>query len=93
MIEFDFYDYYEDKDKIKIYGDELHNFFEKYDINIDSVEFDNKSNVVLYIQKFPKIDEKKLEKNLLNKIKHLNDIEIRKTKIVLIFDVKEIEIS
>jgi len=93
MKEFNFYDYYEDKDKIKIYGDELHDFFKTYNINIDSVEFDDKSNVVLYIQKLPKLDEKKLEKDILKKIEHLNDIEIRKTKIVLIFGVKEIEIS
>jgi hypothetical protein len=93
MIEFDFYDYYEDKDKIKIYGDELHDFFKSYNIDIDSVEFDDKYNVVLYIQKLPKLDEKKLEKDILKKIEHLNDIEIKKTKIVLIFGVKEIEIS
>jgi len=93
MIEYDFYDYYPDKDKIKIYGDELTSFFENYGITVDSVEFDDKLNVILYVQKNPKLDVKELEKDILKKIEHLNDIEIRKTKIVLYFNVNDIELS
>ena len=92
MKEFKFYEYIADIDKIKIYGDELHNYFEKYGINIETIDFDDKQNVVLYIGQLPKLDEKKLEKEILNKFEHLNDIEIRKTKIVLIFDSKLIEL-
>lgn len=93
MKEIKFYEYYKDKDKIKIYGDELHDYFENFGINIESIDFDEKFNVILYIQKSPKLDERRLEKEILKRIEHLNDIEIRKTKIVLTFGTKDIELA
>lgn len=89
-----FYDYYENDDKIKIYGDIIYDYFEsKYDIIIDSTDLDQYQNVILYIEDLRiKISPSELEKTLLEDIEHLNDVEVRKTKIILIFDCKEIEL-
>ena len=89
-----FYDYWENDDKIKIFSDDIYNFFEsKYDIIIDSTDLDQYQNVILYIEDLRiKMTPSELEKNLLEEIEHLNDVEVRKTKIILIFDCKEIEL-
>ena len=95
MKEYDFYDYYENDDRIKIYSEDIYNYFESnYDIIIDSIEFDENENVVLYIEDLNNtIINSELEKTLLEKIEHLNDVEVRKMKIILIFDSTEIELS
>jgi len=89
-----FYDYWENDDKIKIFSDDIYNFFEsKYDIIIDSTDLNQYQNVILYIEDLRiKMTPSELEKNLLEEIEHLNDVEVRKTKIILIFDCKEIEL-
>ena len=94
MIEFSFYEFYESIDKIKIYCEELHNYFYKrYGISIESVDFDKKQNVILLIEHLTgKINLSALEKKILSEIKHLNDIEVRNMKIILTFDCKEIEL-
>lgn len=92
MKEFDFYEYYDDDDKVKIYGDDISNYFEnKYDIRIDSIDFDQHQNVILYIEDI-KNSKPELEKLLMTNIEHLSDIEIKKTKIILTFNCKEIEL-
>jgi len=94
MKEFDFYNYYENIDKIKIYSEELQKYFESnFDIIIDSVDFDRNQNVILYTEDIK--DESlllDLEKKLLDSIEHLNRLEIKKTKIILTFDNSEIEL-
>ena len=89
-----FYDYWENDDKIKIFSEDVYNYFEsKYNIIIDSTDLDQDQNVVLYIEDLRiKISPSELEKTLLEEIEHLNDVEVRKTKIILIFDCKEIEL-
>ena len=48
MQEYDFYIYDDEKDKIKIYGEDLQNYFvEKFNIKIESVDFDQNQNVIL----------------------------------------------
>ena len=94
MKEYDFYEYFEPNDKLKIYSDDLYNYFEsKYNIIIDSIDFDQNQNVILYIEDVRnKIVSIELEKNLLEIFEHLNDVEVRSMKIVLTFDCKEIEL-
>lgn len=94
MKEFDFYRYFEDEDKIKIYSEDISNHFEKYyNIIIDSIDFNYEQNVVLYIEGLKNnIIPSELEKKLLDEIEHLNDVEVRNMKIILIFDCKEIEL-
>lgn len=94
MKEYNFYEYNYPHDKIKIYSDDIHNYFEGYNIFIDSVDFDENQNVILYIEDLRlDIDKSKLEKTLLSEIEHLNDVEIRNMKIVLTFDCKEIVLA
>jgi hypothetical protein len=90
----DFYKYDENKDNIKIYSDEFQEFFlYKFNILINSIDFDSKLNVVLYIEDIKSdISISKLEKIILNEIEHLNDVEIKKTKIILTFDATRIEL-
>jgi uncharacterized protein YprB with RNaseH-like and TPR domain len=94
MIEFDFYSYDEDKDRIKIYSEEVQNYFSStYYIDIETVDFDENQNIVLYIEHSRnKINPSELEGTLLENFKHLNDVEVRNMKILLTFDSKEIEI-
>lgn len=101
MKEYNFYEYYEDDDKIKIYGDDIHNYFEyNYNIIVDSIDFDTHQNVILYIEDVKNITSSLLEKEvlntiekeLLNNIEHLNDVEIKSTKIILTFDANKIEL-
>lgn len=94
MKEYNFYDYFESTDKLKIYGDEIYNFFlENYNIIIDSIDFDSNQNVILYIEDAKnKVLSFEVEKNLLKMLEHLNDVEVRSMKIVLTFDCKEIEL-
>lgn len=99
MIEFDFFDYYEESNKIIIYGESLHEFFNsQYGIIIDTIDFDNNQNVILFIE--PRFEQSiefkkkssKLEKKLFNNIKHLNDVEIKNSRIILTFDSDNIEL-
>jgi hypothetical protein len=93
MKEFNFYNYDSDLDKINIYSDELFDFvYSKFNIIVDSIDFDVNNNIVLYIEQMKNINTFKLEKEILNSIEHLNDVEIRNLKIVLIFDCENIEI-
>jgi len=89
-----FYDYCENDDKIKIFSDDIYNYFESnYDIIIDSTDLDQDQNIILYVEDLRiKMTPSELEKTLLEDIEHLNDVEVRKTKIILIFDCKEIEL-
>lgn len=94
MKDYKFYDYDENTDIIKIYGDDMSNYFsEKFDIIVDSIDFDKYKNVILYIEDIKKRDIISLEQELLNSIEHLNDVEIKKTKIILTFNTKEIELN
>lgn len=93
MEEFDFYVYNKDKDNIKIYCEELHNFFQDtFNIDIESVDFDKNQNVILYIEYHKHLNISNIEKYLLDKMEHLNDVQIREMKIILTFDCKEIEL-
>ena len=94
MKDYKFYDYDENKDIIKIYGDDAYNYFsQNHNIIIDSIDFDKYKNVILYIEDIKKRDIISLEQELLNSIEHLNDAEIKKTKIILTFNTKEIELN
>lgn len=94
MKEYDFYEYYEYDDKLKIYSDDLFNYFQsKFNIIIDSIDFDLNQNVILFIEDVKnKVDSLELEKNLLETFEHLNDVEVKSMKIILTFGCKEIEI-
>lgn len=97
MKEYDQYYFYEyDKlnDKLNIYGDDISSYFEKiYNIIIDSIDFDENQNVILYIEDINNKElESIIEKSLITNFQHLNDVEIKKTKIILTFDCKEIEL-
>lgn len=93
MIEYDFYNYYENIDKIKIYSDEIQKYFEyNFDIIIDSVDLDINQNVIAYIEDYTQLNIEDIERKLMSDIEHLNAIEVKKTKIILTFDSKEIEI-
>ena len=93
MNEFNFYDYYKDVDQIKIYSEDIYNYFEEnYKIIIDSIDFDQNQNVVLYIEDLRNSKSPDLEKKLLEKIEHLNDVEVRDMKIILTFDCTEIQL-
>ena len=94
MKESNFYDYYEQEDKIKIYSEDIYNFFKyNYEIIIDSIDFDENQNVILYVEDLKNdIIKSELEKKLLEQIEHLNDVEVKNMKIVLNFDNKEIEL-
>jgi len=94
MEEYEFYEYYEDDCLIKIYSEDVKNYFEsKYNIIVNSVDFDQNQNVILYIEQIiNQIVRLELEKNLLTEIKHLVDIEIRNMKIILIFDCDKMEL-
>lgn len=63
---------------IKIYGDDISNYLQ---------------NVILYIEDIKNKNVIKLEQKLLKSIEHLNDVEIKKTKIILTFNTKEIELN
>jgi hypothetical protein len=90
MREFDFYEYYKDNDTIKIYGEDISNYFElNYNIIIDSIDFDQNQNVILYIEDL-KMSSLYLERKLLDEIEHLNDAEVTDTEITLSFDCTEI---
>jgi len=92
MKDYDFYIYDEEKDKMKIYCEDLHNYFEtNFNIKIDSIDFDTQFNVILYCEQLP-TENINLEKILLKQIHHLNDIEFRNMKIILYFNCKEIEL-
>jgi hypothetical protein len=84
MDEYSFYEYSEN----------IYEYFNSnYDLIIGTIDFDHNQNLVLFVENI--IDESTsiyLERKLLEKIKHLNDVEIKKTKIILIFDVNKIEI-
>lgn len=93
MIEYNFYDYYDDIDKIKIFCEDLCNYFIIKNIIVNSINFDNQENVIVNIM--DPIDDNLssfLEKTLLNEIHHLNDVEIQNMMIILKFDVSEIEL-
>lgn len=94
MEDFNFYTYYEEKDKIKIYCEDIQNFFEEtFNIKIESVDFDQNYNVVLYIEHTTnKMNTNDLEKAILKMIIHLNDVEVRNMKIVLAFNAKDTEL-
>lgn len=94
MTEYDFYDYYRNGDKIKIYSENIHDYFKyNYKIIIDSVDFDKNQNVVLFIEGLRNVTNvSELEKELLEKIEHLNDIEIKDFKIILKFDCEDIQL-
>lgn len=94
MKEYDFYDYYNNDDKIKIYSENIYDYFKSnYKIIIDSIDFDKNQNVVLYIEDLRNVkNPSKLEKELLKKIEHLNDIEIKEFKIILKFDSDDIQL-
>ena len=94
MKEYKFYEYFEDTDKLKIYSDDIHNYFEyNYNIIIKTIDFDQNQNVILFIENMKKDTMiNLLEKLLLNDIEHLNDIEIKNMKMILTFDCKEIEL-
>lgn len=94
MKDYKFYDYDKNNDTIKIYGDDISNYFQQnFDIIIDSIDFDEKQNVILYIEDIKNKNVIKLEQKLLKSIEHLNDVEIKKTKIILTFNTKEIELN
>lgn len=95
MEEYNFYEYYENEDKIKVYGEDISNYFESnYNIIVDSIDFDENQNVILFIEDTRnKIVTSELEKELLKSIEHLNDVEVRNMKIVLTFDCNKIELS
>lgn len=94
MIEYNFYNYYGNEDKIKIYCEDLCKYFIIKNIIINSIDFDKNKNVILNIEK--SIDDNDvsshLEKTLLKEIYHLNDIEIKNSVITLIFDSMKIEL-
>lgn len=93
MKEFNFYEYDSNLDKINIYSDELFDFiYSKFNIIVDSIDFDNDNNVVLYIEQIKNKNTFKLERDILNSIEHLNDVEVRNLKIVLVFDCENVEI-
>jgi hypothetical protein len=94
MKEYDFYDYYKTDDKIKIYSENIYDYFNNnYKIIIDSVDFDKNQNVVLFIEGLRNVSNvSELEKELLEKIEHLNDIEIKNFKIILKFDCENIQL-
>jgi hypothetical protein len=90
MKEFDFYEYYKEDDTIKIYGEDIYNYFElNYKIIIDSIDFDKNQNVVLHIEDL-RMSSLYLERKLLDNIEHLNDVEVTDIEIVLFFDCTEI---
>ena len=94
MNKYIFYEYIVDQDKIKIYSDDIQRYFdENFNIKINTVDFDENKNVILYIN-YIKITKpsNEIEKIILNEIEHLNDIEIKNMNIVMIFDAKNIEI-
>ncbi|MCK9416786.1 hypothetical protein M0Q97_09035 [Candidatus Dojkabacteria bacterium] len=94
MKDYKFYEYDENNDTIKIYGDDISNYFlQNYVIIIDSIDFDECKNVILYIEDIKNNNIVELEQKLLNSIEHLNDVEIKKTKIILTFNTKEIELN
>lgn len=93
MTEYNFYEYNKDIDQIKIFSEDIYNYFEEnFKIIIDSIDFDQNQNVVLYIEDLRNSKSSELEKYLLKKIEHLNDIEIRDMKIILTFDCTEIQL-
>ncbi len=93
MIEYNLYEYQEDKDKLKIYTEELQLFFKNnFGVIVESIDFDKNKNVILYIEHIKKINSKKIEKFLLNEIEHLNDVEVRNMKIILTFSSEFIEL-
>ena len=93
MTEYNFYEYNKDIDQIKIFSEDIYNYFESnFKIIIDSIDFDQNQNVVLYIEDLRNSKSSDLEKYLLEKIEHLNDIEIRDMKIILTFDCTEIQL-
>jgi hypothetical protein len=94
MKDYKFYEYDENNYTIKIYGDDISNYFlQNYVIIIDSIDFDECKNVILYIEDIKNNNIVELEQKLLNSIEHLNDVEIKKTKIILTFNTKEIELN
>lgn len=93
MTDYNFYEYNKDIDQIKIFSEDIYNYFEEnFKIIIDSIDFDQNQNVVLYIEDLRNSKSSELEKYLLKKIEHLNDIEIRDMKIILTFDCTEIQL-
>lgn len=93
MKEYDFYNYYEDEDKIKIYSDEIQKYFEfNFDIIIDSIDVDIVGSVIVYIEDIKQDLIEEIERKLISKIDHLNEVEIKKTKIILVFNTDKIEI-
>ena len=94
MKEYDFYKYDESIDKIKLYCEDIQNYFESnHMIIVNSIDFDPCQNVILYIEDTRNtIISSELEKKLLEEIKHLNDVEVKNMKIILMFDCNDIEL-
>jgi len=92
MKEYNFYEYCESEDKIKIYSEDIQKYFKiNYNIIVNSVDFDQYQNVILYIEDAKnKIVNSDLEKILLGKIDHLNNVIVKNMKIILTFDCKDI---
>lgn len=87
-----FYEYYKSEDKMKIYGDDLYSYFkDHHNIIVDSIDFDQYENVILYIEDIKNyVINSELEKKLLANIEHLNDVIVKNTKIILMFECKDI---
>ena len=94
MKEYNFYEYYEEDDKIDLYSEDIQIYFDlQYNILINSIDFDSYQNVVLYIENNKKTTtSSQLEKRLLEEIEHLNDVEVKDMKIILTFDCDKIEL-
>lgn len=93
MIEYNFYNYYDDIDKIKIYCEDLSNYFIIKNIIVNSVDFDESKNVVINVEKNIDLESSQyFEKLLIKEIHHLNDVEISNNKIILNFSVCDIEL-
>lgn len=94
MKEYNFYDYYENGDKMKIYSEDIYNYFiSNYKIVIDSIDFDKHQNVILHIEDLRNVSNTlELEKKMLEEIEHLNDVEITEFNIILIFDCEDIQL-
>lgn len=94
MEEFNFYVYDSKIDKMKIYSEDIQEYFDlNFNVKVESLDFDQNQNVVLYIEQLiSKTDKTELEKSIMKKIPHLNDVEVRNMKIVLMFSCKEIEL-
>ena len=97
MKEFEnnFYEFDEEEQKLKFFSDEFEKLMSKCDIKLNNIELDIETcNIYCYIDiiDYTKLNCKKFDKILKNKIPYIEDVILEEGYFVLIFNIEKIEL-